>query len=104
METMVKKDVLHVAARFLEKMLNEDGTDATDATTSCILCSGTAPYGGHHLKTFTIALGDITLDLTYSCCQSCGSGWCPKDYGLGFGNFSFSPGVNRMIAMVASAE
>jgi len=104
MENMVKKEVLHVAARFLEKMLNEDISDEAGATTTCISCGGTARYGGHHLKTFTTALGDITLDRAYYCCQSCGSGWCPKDYALGFGNSSFSPGVTRMIAMVASAE
>jgi len=104
METMVKKKVLQVAARFLEKMLNEDGSDDAGPTTTCIFCGGTARYGGHHLKTFTTALGDITLDRAYYCCQSCGSGWCPKDYALGFGNSSFSPGVTRMIAMVASAE
>jgi len=104
MENMVKKEVLHVAARFLEKVLNKDVSDEAGATTTCISCGGTARYGGHHLKTFTTALGDITLDRAYYCCQSCGSGWCPKDYALGFGNSSFSPAVTRMIAMVASAE
>jgi hypothetical protein len=53
-------------------------------------------------KTFTTTLGDITLKRACYYCSSCGHGCFPKDNALGFGNFSLSPGVTRMIGLVAS--
>jgi hypothetical protein len=101
---MIKKEVLHVAARFIEKMLNKDVSDYAGATVTCIFCAKEARYVSRHSKTFTTILGDITLNRAYYYCPSCGHGWCPKDYALDFGDSSLSPGVGRMISLVASAE
>lgn len=104
MERMIKKEVLHVAARFIEKMLNTDVSDYAGATLGCIFCGNEARYVSRHLKTFTTILGDITLSRAYYYCQSCAHGFCPRDHALGFGDSSLSPGVTRMISLVASAE
>ena len=104
MESMVKKKVLCVAARFLEKMLNADLSDYAGNTLTCIFCGKEARYVSRHLKTFTTILGDITLARAYYYCPSCGCGWCPKDYNWGFNDSSLSPGVTRMISLVASAD
>lgn len=104
MENMIKKEVLQVAARFLEKMLNQDVSDYAGATITCIFCGQEARYVSRRLKTFTTILGDITLHRAYYYCPSCAHGWCPRDYALGFSDSSLSPGVTRMISLVASAE
>ncbi len=104
MENMIKKEVLHVAARFLEKMLNTDASDFAGATITCIFCGQEARYVSRHSKSFTTILGEITLNRAYYYCPSCAHGWCPRDYTLGFNDSSLSPGVTRMISLVASAE
>jgi len=95
---------MHIAARFLEKMLNKDLSDYAGATAACIFCGQEARYVCRHPKTFTTILGDITLDRAYYCCQSCAHGWHPRDYALGLNDSSLSSGVVRMISLVASAE
>jgi hypothetical protein len=57
MESMVKKKVLCVAARFLEKMLNTDLSDYAGNTLTCIFCGQEARYVNRNLKTFTTILG-----------------------------------------------
>jgi len=103
MESMLKKKVLHVAARFLEKMLNKDTADYKGAVSACIFCGKEARYVNRNSKTFITVLGDITLWRAYYYCPSCACGFCPKDYTLGFNDSSLSPGVTRMVSLVASA-
>jgi hypothetical protein len=104
MEITIKKEALNIAARFLEKMLNTDTSDYAGSAVTCISCGKKARYVSHHSKTFTLILGNISLNRAYYYCQTCGHGWCPKDYALGFGDSSLSPGVTRMVSLVASAE
>ena len=104
METTIKKEALYISARFLEKMLNDDTSDYEGGTKPCLFCGQEARYAGRRSKTFTTILGDLTLTRAYYCCQSCGHGWCPRDYMQGFGDSSLSPGITRMISMVASSE
>jgi len=101
---MIKKKVFHVAARFLEKMLIKETSDYKGAVTTCIFCGKEARYVNRNAKTFTTVLGDITLERAYYYCPSCAHGFCPKDYTLGFDDSSLSPGVTRMVSLVASAE
>jgi hypothetical protein len=103
-ENIIKKEALHVAARFLEKMLNMDTSDHTGPAVTCIICGKEARYVNRNSKTFTTVLGDITLERAYYYCSSCAHGFCPKDYTLGFDDTSLSPGVTRMVSLVASAE
>lgn len=99
----MKEKALYIAARFLEKMLNADKSDRAGDTIPCIFCSADARYVKYSDKTFITTLGSITSHRAYYHCSSCGHGWCPKDYALGFGDSSVSPGVTRMIGLVASA-
>lgn len=104
MEIIIKKEVLNIAARFLEKMLNADASDYAGPTVTCIFCGAQARYVDRRAKSFITTLGEITIpERTYYNCPSCGRGWCPKDDALGFGDSSLSPGVTRMVGLVASA-
>lgn len=104
LETETRKIALRTAAKFIEDKLNNDHSDYTGERIPCIFCGGEARHVERRSKTFTTTLGDITLVRSYYHCPSCGNGWCPRDRALGFGNSSLSPGVTRMVALVASAE
>jgi len=105
MEGEITKITLRTAARFLERMINADKSDYAGPEVPCIFCGTQARYVDRRNKTFTTVLGDITAeDRAYYYCHSCRRGWCPKDYALGLGDCSLSPGVTRMVRPVASAE
>jgi hypothetical protein len=101
METTIRKRTLRVAARFLEDALNADTSDYQGPQFSCA-CGKHARFIDRRSKTFTTILGNVTSERAYYYCFSCGKGWCPKDITLGFGDSAISPGVTRMIGMVAS--
>jgi len=101
----VRKIALRTAARLLERMINADKSDYAGPEVPCIFCGAQARYVDRRNKTFTTVLGDITAeDRAYYYCHSCRRGWCPKDHALGLGDGSLSPGVTRMVGLVASAE
>lgn len=102
METIIKKEALNIATRFLEKMLNADASDYAGPSVTCIFCGAQARYVDRRAKIIT-SLGEITIERAYYNCPSCGHGWCPKDAALGFGDSSLSPAVIRMVGLVASA-
>jgi len=105
LEGEMRKIALRTAARFLEETLNADKSDYAGPEVPCIFCGAQARYVDRRNKTFTTVLGDITAeDRAYYYCHSCGHGWCPKDYAFGFGESSLSPGVTRMIGMVAAED
>ena len=92
-----------MAARFLESKINQDTSDRTGATRSCIFCGHEARYVEQRPKRFTTVLGDITITArAYYFCSDCNQGFCPKDYTLGLAESSLSPGVARMVGLVAS--
>jgi hypothetical protein len=103
LESTLRKKVLQVAAQFLQEKLNTDKSDYAGARIPCSFCSGEAHHVDQRSKTFATTLGDITLKRAYYYCSSCGHGWFPKDNALGFSNSSLSPGVTRMIGLVASS-
>ena len=48
-------------------------------------------------------MGDILVTVrAYYFCSDCRQGFCPKDYTLGLAESSLSPGVTRMVSLVAS--
>ena len=92
-----------MAARFLEDKINQDTSDRTGATRACIFCGQEARYVEQRPKQFTTVLGDITITTrAYYFCSDCNRGFCPKDYSLGLAESSLSPGVARMVSLVAS--
>lgn len=104
METAFRKEALRIAARFLERIINADRSDHAGPVRACVFCGQEARYTGQRPRRFVTTLGDISITArAYYLCPSCGRGWCPKDDALGFGGSSLSPGVTRMVSLVASA-
>jgi hypothetical protein len=98
---------LELAARMVEKHLNDDHTDHKGSSTPC-QCGAVAIYSGRHPKTFMSILGEITLKRAYYYCAQGGGGFFPRDRAIGVTDTSLSPGLTRMIgisaAMVSFAE
>jgi hypothetical protein len=107
-ETAARYQALSVAARSLEQRLNADRSDHIGPTLPCQRCGKAALYAGRHDKTFTTALGEMTLSRAYYHCDDCEAGFCPRDGALGLQDTSLSPAVTRMVgksaAMVSFAE
>jgi hypothetical protein len=49
-------------------------------------------------------LGELTLSRAYYHCEACEQGWCPRDRALGLEGTSLSPGVTRMVGLVAASS
>jgi len=93
---------LALAARCLADHLNADTSDAAGPWLPCSRCGGPARYAGRHAKTFTTALGDLTLTRAYYHCAACDHGGCPRDRALGVDGGSLSPAVTRMVGTAAA--
>jgi len=96
-----RRQALHWAARALEQRLNTDTRDHVGPELPCP-CGGSAKYHGRHEKTFESVLGALHLKRAYYHCESCESGFCPRDRTLGLEWFSLTPGVLRMTASTAA--
>jgi hypothetical protein len=92
---------MRVAARAVERRINEDTSDHSGPTAPCA-CGQTAWYAGRHDKTFESVLGKLTLSRAYFHCESCGTGFCPRDRALGLEDSTLSPGVLRMVGRVGA--
>ncbi len=90
-----------VAARAVERRINADISDHTDATALCA-CEQSARYAGRRAKTFESVLGPLTLERAYYHCEACEVGFCPRDHTLGLQDGSLSPGVLRMVGRVGA--
>jgi hypothetical protein len=97
----VRRQALAVAARAVAHHLNADHTDHVGPTTPCP-CGHVAHYAGRHAKTFTSALGPLTLTRAYYHCDACGTGGCPRDAALGLADTTLSPAVTRMVGRVGA--
>jgi len=106
-ETAARRQALQVAARAVERRLNDDTSDHAGPTFPCS-CGKVARYAGRRPKTFQTALGEMTLLRAYYHCEACEAGFCPRDRALGMEHASLSPAVTRMVglsaAMVSFAE
>jgi len=90
-----------VAARCLAQHLNADTSDEAGVSLPCP-CGQPARYAGRHPKTFTTALGPLTLSRAYYHCPACQRGFCPRDRVLGLDGASLSPAVTRMVGTAAA--
>lgn len=106
-ETAARRRALSVAARAVEQRLDADRSDHAGPSLPCP-CGQPARYAGRRAKTFTTALGEMTLLRAYYHCGACGAGSCPRDRALGIEDTSLSPATTRMVgltgAMVSFAE
>lgn len=101
LETYVRRKALQLAARAVETRLNRDRSDAADRTRRCS-CGQPARYAGRRRKTFTSALGELTLERAYFHCPQCAKGSFPRDEQLGMAHTALSPAVQRMSASAAA--
>lgn len=86
-----------MAARVIARQLNADTSDDQGPTLPCPRCGGAARYAGRREKTFTTALGLMTLERAYYDCAACAGGFCPRDQELDLEGASLSPAVTRMV-------
>lgn len=100
-ETAARRRALSVAARAVERRLNEDLSDHVGPTFRCT-CGEEARYAGRRPKEFQTALGLMTLLRSYYYCETCKAGFCPRDRALGLQNSSLSAATVRMVGLVAS--
>jgi len=92
---------LNLAARALERWLNDDTSDHLGAHLACS-CGRQAQYRGRPAKSFTSVLGTLRLERAYYYCAHCHSGFCPRDRRLGLEEGSLSPAVLRMVSSAAT--
>jgi len=101
-EVACRRQALQVAARLLAQHLNADTSDDAGPWLPCSRCGGRARYAGRPAKTFTTALGPLTLTRAYYHCAACDEGFCPRDRALGVDGGSLSPAVTRMVGTAAA--
>jgi hypothetical protein len=92
---------MRITARAVEGRVNADRSDYGGAWLPCP-CGAQARYGGRRSKSFTTALGELTLMRAYYHCESCDSGFFPRDRALGMEEVSLSPAVTRMTGLTAA--
>lgn len=97
----MRNQALRIAALAVASRLNADHSDKTGPSIPC-QCGKTARYVERRPKTFTSALGPITLKRAYFHCEQCNEGFCPRDHSLGFEKSSLSPHVLRMVGLVGA--
>lgn len=100
-ETAARRQALRLTARAIEERLNADTTDHVGPSLLCP-CGKGACYAGRRPKTFECVLGPLTLSRAYYYCDSCESGFCPRDRSLGIVGSSLSPAVLRMVGHVGA--
>jgi hypothetical protein len=102
LEVACRREALQLAARLLAQHLNADTSDDTGPWRPCARCGDPARYAGRHAKTFTTALGPLTLTRAYYHCAACAHGFCPRDHALGLTDSALSPAVTRMVGTAAA--
>ena len=92
---------MNVAACAVARRINADTSDHVGPMLTCT-CGEPARYAGRRSKTFESVLGPLPLERAYYHCESCDSGFCPRDRALGLVGGSLSPGVLRMVGRVGA--
>ena len=81
--------------------LNADRSDEQRPHLSCD-CGAEARYAGRRPKTFTTALGPLTIERAWYHCDHCAEGFAPRDRELGLDRSSLSPAALRMTGLLAA--
>jgi len=97
-----RRGALRVAAAAVARRLNADLSDYAGPELPCPTCGDPARYAGRPAKTFTTALGPLTLTRAYYHCAPCQQGFCPRDQALGLEGSTLSPAVTRMVGTAAA--
>ena len=81
--------------------LNGDHCDEEGSHLPCA-CGGEARFAGRRAKTFTTALGPLTLERAWYHCDQCHHGFSPRDRALGMEDTGLSPAALRMLGIAAA--
>ena len=101
LETALRRQVLELAARAVERWLNADTSDGAEPTLPCS-CGALARYAGRRPKWLQCVLGTLRFERAYYHCTRCQTGFCPRDRELGLDSGSLSPAVRRMVGAVGA--
>ena len=101
LETEARRVALQLMGQAVAHRLNADHCDDQGPWLSC-QCGGEARFTGRRPKTFTTALGPLTLERAWYHCDSCHNGFSPRDRALGMQDTFLSPAALRMIGIVAA--
>ena len=100
-ETEARRVALQIMGQAVARRLNADHSDDKGPGLSCE-CGGAARFAGRRPKTFTTALGPLTLERAWYHCDSCRNGFSPRDRALGMEDTFLSPAALRMIGIAAA--
>lgn len=100
-ETAARRAALQLMARLVEQRCNASRSDLAGPTQPCS-CGQPARYKGRVPKTFTTALGPLTLQRAYYHCAACGHGFYPRDRALHLDGSPLSPAATRMVGSTAA--
>ena len=100
-ETEARRVALQLMGQAVARKLNADHSDDWGPRLSCG-CGGEARFAGRRPKTFTTALGPLTLERAWYHCERCHNGFSPRDRALGMEDTFVSPATLRMIGIVAA--
>ena len=100
-EAEARRVALQIMGQAVARRLNADHSDDKGPRLSCG-CGGEARFAGRRPKTFTTALGPLTLERAWHHCDSCHNGFSPRDRALGMEDAFPSPAALRMIGIAAA--
>ena len=100
-ETAARRLALSIMGQAVAGRLNADQSDFAGPHVPCE-CGGQARYAGRRPKTFTTALGEMTLQRAWYHCAACDAGCAPRDRVLGLESGALSPAVLRMVGVSAA--
>ncbi len=100
-EIEARRVALQIMGQAVAHRLNADRSDNRGPWLSCA-CGGEARFAGRRPKTFTTALGPLTLERAWYHCDRCHRGFSPRDRTLGMQDTFLSPAALRMIGVAAA--
>ena len=100
-ETEARRVALQLMGQALARKLNADHCDEQGSHLPCE-CGTEARLAGRRPKTFTTALGPLTLERAWYHCECCHHGFSPRDRALGMEHTFVSPAALRMMGIAAA--
>ena len=101
LETEARRVALQLMGQAVASKLNADRSDEHGPHLPCA-CGAEARFAGRRPKTFTTALGPLTLERAWYHCDQCHCGFSPRDRALGIDDTCLSPAALRMLAITAA--
>ena len=101
LETEARRMALQLMGQAVARKLNSDHGDEEGPHPPCA-CGTEARFAGRRPKTFTTALGPLTLERAWYHCDRCHHGFSPRDRALAMEHTCLSPAALRMLGIAAA--